>query len=337
MHEIADVNRRWPFALVIGLLAVAFAFAASAYLRRYSLSLLSAAGIYCCFMLLLIFALAPGMRGGRKAIEQFAVRCRNVFLFVPVWCLPYFVYSAGTGDLRWTALARLLAVAAPVLLIYALFPVREAPKFELQDAAVAILLITAVLSHALNGIWNVPVNLDFMGRLFLISEASWCWVFVRKVPDLAYEVNISPRVLKAAGVNFLYFALIAIPSGLVMRFTAWNPRWPGVWKFCLDYLEIFLFVALLEELFFRGFLQTLISARLGSASVGQAIVSCLFGLFHILHAPFPNWRYVALASVAGWFYGSAFRSGGNLTASTLMHASVDVVWRTWLTATPLRH
>lgn len=288
-------------------------------------------------MLLLIFALAPGMRGGRKAIEQFAVRPRNVFLFVPVWCLPYFVYSAGTGDFRWTALARLLAVAVPVLLIYALFPGREAPKFELQDAAVAILLITAVLSHVLNGIWNVPVNLDFMGRLFLISVASWCWVFVRKVPDLGYELNISPRVLKAAGVNFLYFALIAIPSSLVMRFTAWNPRWPGVWKFCLDYLEIFLFVALLEELFFRGFLQTLISARLGSASVGQAIVSCLFGFFHILHAPFPNWRYVALASVAGWFYGSAFRSGGNLTASTLMHASVDVVWRTWLTATPLRH
>jgi uncharacterized protein len=57
----------------------------------------------------------------------------------------------------------------------------------------------------------------------------------------------------------------------------------------------------------------------------------LFGFFHILHRPFPNWRYVALATVAGWFYGSAFRKGGNLMASSLMHAAVDTVWRTWLT------
>jgi len=101
----------------------------------------------------------------------------------------------------------------------------------------------------------------------------------------------------------------------------------------LSYLEIFLFVALLEELFFRGFLQTLLTGSLRSEWKAQSIASCLFGLFHILHAPFPNWRYVALASVAGWFYGSAFRQGGNLMASSLMHAMVDTVWRTWLSAT----
>jgi hypothetical protein len=68
---------------------------------------------------------------------------------------------------------------------------------------------------------------------------------------------------------------------------------------------------------------------LKSAWKGQAIVACLFGLFHILHAPFPNWRYVALASIAGWFYGSAFRQGGNLVGPALTHAMVDTVWRTW--------
>jgi hypothetical protein len=76
-------------------------------------------------------------------------------------------------------------------------------------------------------------------------------------------------------------------------------------------------------------LQTLLSVNLQSPWKGQALISCLFGLFHILHAPFPNWRYVLLATVAGWFYGSAFVKGGNLMASVLTHAMVDTVWRTF--------
>jgi hypothetical protein len=102
-------------------------------------------------------------------------------------------------------------------------------------------------------------------------------------------------------------------------------------QFSLDFLTIFLFIALLEELFFRGMLQVLISNTLRSQFAGQALVACLFGMFHILHAPFPNWPYVALATVAGWFYGSAFRNGGGLMASALTHAAVDTVWRTFLT------
>jgi uncharacterized protein len=116
---------------------------------------------------------------------------------------------------------------------------------------------------------------------------------------------------------------------LGMHFTQWNPRWRVFPTFFVDYIEIFLFVALLEELFFRGFLQTLVSKSLKSGLAGQVIISCLFGLFHILHAPFPNWRYVLLATVAGWFYGTAFLKGGNLMASALTHAMVDTTWRTF--------
>jgi membrane protease YdiL (CAAX protease family) len=117
-----------------------------------------------------------------------------------------------------------------------------------------------------------------------------------------------------------------------MGFTRWNPRWTGLAPFLLSFLQIFLFIAVLEELFFRGFLQSLLSKSLGSWVAGQAAVSVLFGLFHILHPPVPNWQYVALATVAGWFYGSAFRKTGSLMTSSLVHAGVDTVWRTWLSA-----
>lgn len=311
------------FAVVLAVLGLIFGAAAQSYIRRYAIPFRAAAGVYGCFLFFLALVLAPAIQKSRQT---------GSFLLLPLWCAPYLLYAAGTGDFRWMALVRLVSIAAAVFLVYRLAPVRQIEKFSWQDLVAAIVLIAAVLLHGLSGIWNKPVNLDFMGRLFLISVAAWCWTSVRLVPGLGYRFEISRKILKAAAVNFAYFAIIAIPCGFALGFTAWNPRWHGLTAFCLDYLEIFLFIALLEELFFRGFLQNLISNSLKSVWAGQALVSALFGFFHILHAPFPNWRYVVLASIAGWFYGSAFRqAGNNLAAAALTHAMVDTVWRTWLT------
>jgi uncharacterized protein len=318
----------WPFGAVLGALALIFAALAATYSKRYGLSWPGLLGVYLCFLLQLAEAIAPGFAVSREA----AHRIPTPWLLPLLWCLPYLLYAAGTGDWRWAALGKLLLVAIPAVAIYILFPVRSTARFNWQDAALALLLIVAILSHQLRSIWNIPVNLDFLVRLYLISVATWTWTFIRPVPNLGFEFRFSPRILKAAAINFVLFAAIAIPLGLGLRFTAWSPRWHGPASFCLDYLEIFLFIALLEETFFRGFLQTLLSASFGSWWKAQALVSCLFGLFHILHAPFPNWRYVLLATIAGWFYGSAFRQTGSLIASSLVHSMVDTVWRTLLTA-----
>ena len=181
-------------------------------------------------------------------------------------------------------------------------------------------------------------NLEYTGK----PGFSWpvildrcCFLVLDVHPGSArigYSFRISRQVVTQAAINFAYFAAIAIPSSLAMHFTRWNPRWTGLVPFLLSFLEIFIFIAVLEELFFRGFLQSLLSKSLRSWVAGQTIVSVLFGLFHILHPPVPNWRYVALATVAGWFYGSAFRKTGSLMTSSLMHAAVDTVWRTWLSA-----
>ncbi len=251
-------------------------------------------------------------------------------MLLPIlWLLPYGLYAVGTGDFRWLALARLVGISLPVALIYRFLPVRDPVLFAWQDGFVAFWLIGALLGHQLAGIWNVPANLDFMGRLFLIAIAGGSWVFVRPVPELGFKWHFSWLVGRTAALSFLGFAVFAIPAGLALGFIRWNPLHKGVLDFGIAFLEIFLFIALLEELFFRGFLQTLLSASLGSKRTGHVVASLVFGLFHILHAPFPNWRYVILASVAGWFYGWAFMKSGTLTASALTHAMVDTVWRTF--------
>lgn len=311
-----------------------FATAAIPYAQRFHLRFWTACGIYLSFVMLLSLALLPGLvRVSRKDAKaqsgwtQFGWYRASFFVAL---CVPYLLYSAATGDFRVSAALRVTAVIAIPALLYLTFPPRDSERFGGADLCNGLFLIAVVLSGWLRNIWSVPVNLDFMSRLLLIAAMSMTWTVIRPVPELHYRLEFTRKVIKAAAVNFVYFALIAIPAGLLIGFTAWHPRWRGMGQFALDYLEIFLFIALLEEMFFRGFLQSLLSRSMGSTVRAQVAVSLLFGLFHILHAPFPNWRYVALASVAGWFYGEAYRRGGSLLASSLTHAMVDTVWRTWL-------
>ncbi len=311
----------WPAALLVAFFAGVFAAVAPGYIQRYHIAMKAAGGIYVCFLLMVILVLTPSVPVLRK--------WRPKPLLLPlIWCSPYLAYAAGTGDFRSMALAKLLAVALPLVVIYGFVPVHDLDGFAWQDLLLAVWLIAALMSGQLRHIWTVPANLDFMVRLFLIAVSAWTWVFIRRVPELGYEFAFSLKTLPTAALNFGLFALIAIPAGLALHFIEWHPQWRGVWQFCFDYLGIFLFIALLEELFFRGFLQTLISKSIGSARNGQIMIACLFGLFHVLHAPFPNWRYVVLAAVAGWFYGSAFVKGGNLMAPAITHAMVDTLWRT---------
>ena len=68
---------------------------------------------------------------------------------------------------------------------------------------------------------------------------------------------------------------------------------------------------------------------LGS-SHGLAIASVLFGLSHFnKRAAHFNWRYVLLASIAGIFYGRAWREHRRVAASTITHATVDWIWGLW--------
>ncbi|HZT30198.1 MAG TPA: CPBP family intramembrane glutamic endopeptidase [Bryobacteraceae bacterium] len=319
------------FALLVGGLCLFFAVAASLFFQRYPLPRRHEVALYGCLIVLLFLAALPALPLGRRFAHRWRRRRWAPLLILFVWVVPYWIYAAGTGDFRLAALYRLLAVCAPPLSIYYVVPRRHPGLLYWADAFAWLWLTLAVVLRRLAGIWTVPVNLDFMARLFVIAVASWCWVFVRPVPGMGYAFSVSARIVRAAAFNFAGFALIAIPAAFAMRFAGWHPRWQGFAAFCLNYVEILVFIAWLEELLFRGFLQSLATRWLQSEIRGQLVASLAFGLSHVLLAPAPNWRYVALASVAGWFYGSAFRRSRNLVGPSLTHALVDVVWRTWFT------
>lgn len=317
--------------LVFAAFALFFGFSAVVQLRRYPMSLAALEGIYLCVLLLIGLWLLPAFPDPREWARRRFAGLGGALVALALLLAPYCVYSLGTRDFSATALGRLAAMASAPILIFAAFPVRNPKKLAWQDAVALVWLATPVLARWLGGIWAVPVNLDFMARLYVVVVGAWAYLVVRGTEGDGYEARFSSGIARASLVNLALFSVIGIPLGLALNFIAWNPNWQGAWQFFFDCVTIFVFIAIPEELFFRGLLQNLLEGLWGSRYGAQAAASVLFGLMHILHG-FPNWRYVLLASIAGWFYGSAWRSTRSLVASGVTHALVDAIWRTWFEA-----
>jgi len=103
----------------------------------------------------------------------------------------------------------------------------------------------------------------------------------------------------------------------------------GVGWAALRWIGIFFFTAVPEELFFRAWVQNLLERRVGRrAALG--IASLVFGLSHFnKRSAHFNWRYVLLATIAGIFYGRAWREQRRVPASTITHTCVDWIWSLW--------
>src|SRR3954470_24172920 len=151
---------QWPFTVVLVAIAVSFLPVAAGYLKRYSIPLSSAVGIYCCFLFLVFYLVAPAMPAGRALLGKVIEGRYKSFIVLAFLAFPYVLYAMGTADFHWSALGRLLGIAAPIISVYSAFPVRHQTKFTWQDMLAAIWMVSVVLFHLFKGIWNVPSHLD---------------------------------------------------------------------------------------------------------------------------------------------------------------------------------
>src|SRR3954453_11709181 len=117
---IASLLISRSFLSVSAILAIIFAAVARMYLTRYPISATEAACIYLAFALQLMLSLAPAFH--RRISATSILRGYRALAIVPVWCVPYFLYAAGTGDFRLLALLKLASVAFVPTLIYSQFP-----------------------------------------------------------------------------------------------------------------------------------------------------------------------------------------------------------------------
>jgi len=183
--------------------------------------------------------------------------------------------------------------------------------------------------HIFDRAWPIA-GLSGMPKLLFVDAGLYGYLVVRPLPGVGFSFRLKLSDIGVGLREFLYFAPIAILLGFALHFLHFH-RTPGSPRaFAAGWLFTLVFVALPEELFFRGLMLNMLERRVGT-NRALAITSLLFGLAHFnKRAAYFNWRYVILAAIAGLFYGRAWLARHRLLASSITHATVDTVWSIWL-------
>ena len=279
--------------------------------------------------LLLVPALALAFLGD-PSIRAVNALPPSVRLFaVALAAVPYYLAAHDTPAFRWAFVA--LYAALPLALVLLLSHAAQADpeqRGNWRDFAVLAILGVVVEFRWLDGLW--PAYCRSLGRLLLFDTGLYGFLVIRRLANVGFHFIPRWRDWKIGLRELALYAPIAIPLGLGLGFLHFHKTLPSPGKFLVTWLSIFAFVAILEETYFRGWVQNLLERRLGRYG-SLLLTSILFGLSHFNKgAAHFNWRYVLLATFAGIFYGRAWREERRLVASAITHASVDTIWSIWL-------
>jgi uncharacterized protein len=239
--------------------------------------------------------------------------------------MPYLMFAIPTGNLRLVMMFSIFLL--PVILAVVLESTSASSKFVWQDAVVLGTLSVIYLLRLLTSAWPYA-GLSVLPKLYVADLALYLYLVVRKLGGVGYSFSPKLSAFLVGLREWVYFLPIGIGLGAVLRFIHFHARLPSGMDFLSEVLATCLIVAVPEEVFFRGILQNLLETRLGS-NAALLLAAVLFGLSHLNKRAGFNWRYVLLASIAGIFYGRAWRAHRQVLASSITHTAVDVVWSLW--------
>jgi len=280
------------------------------------------------FGLDLLPAVLFGCVGDRvvRAVGRWPVAVRVCFPALLV--APYVMVSISQHMFRWGWLA--LYAALPVAIAWLLLRAAAADagqRGDWRDAFILLVVGLAVDLRWFDRAW--PPGLRALNELFLVAAGLYGFLAIRQLTGVGFDFHLRWSDWKTGLRELVFFAPPVIVLGLALGFIHPHRNLPGIGSALLRWVEIFLFTAVPEELFFRAWVQNLLERRVGRRAA-LVVASILFGLSHFnKRSVHFNWRYVLLATIAGIFYGRAWRENRRVPASTITHASVDWLWGLW--------
>jgi uncharacterized protein len=280
----------------------------------------------------LVLELAPatafGFAGDRvtAAISHWP---RLLRLLIPaLLALPYAVLALEHHAFRWqwTILYIFLPIVVAALLMQAAVADPE-QRGNWRDALILLTLGLAVDLRWFDSAW--PAGLRGLGNLLLLDVGLYGFLGIRHLSGTGFDFHFRWSDWKIGLRELAFFAPVVIAAGLALGFIHPHANVPSLGKAILSWMGIFVFIAVLEELFFRAWVQNFLERRLGR-NAALVIASIFFGLSHFnKRSAHFNWRYVLLATIAGIFYGRAWREHRRVPASAITHTCVDWLWSWW--------
>ena len=266
------------------------------------------------------FYLVPAFQSVR---EKLAGRWLPGFLVASA-VLPYLACCLGATHFTWIGLGKIAAVALLLALWY-----RVLPAMPLTDIAFLALIVAVKISKVLAPVYATRykgVEIAVLGDLALFQIAVMVLMLDRRIRETGYGFIPTRKDWRIGALHFLYF--IPIGFGIALGLKAVHLSRPGDPLKLAGYFLAWLFVlTLAEEFIFRGVLQQWIEEWTGNRHAALIVTSLLFGTVHLWFRTFPNWKWLIIASVLGWFCGRARNQAGSIRASMVTHTLVITAWR----------
>jgi uncharacterized protein len=278
----------------------------------------------------LVVELVPAAAFGfasEQAARAIAAWPRVIRIVAPgALVVPYLILSAYQFHWKWFALYALL----PVLMAWLMEQARLSDpeqRGNWRDALILLALGLVVDLRWFDSAW--PAGARGFGNLLLVDAGLYAFLGIRRLTGTGFDFHLRWSDWKVGLRELGFFAPVVIALGMALGFIHPHANTPGPGKALLTWATIFVFVAIPEELFFRAWVQNLLERRLGRHAA-LVIASILFGLSHFnKRSAHFNWTYVLLATMAGIFYGRAWREHRRVPASTITHTCVDWIWTWW--------
>jgi membrane protease YdiL (CAAX protease family) len=279
------------------------------------------------------FYLVPGFERVRKAFDRMASKPVRAALLAASAVLPYLIESPRTGTFHLSSFLILLAVVLVVSFWY-----ERMRRSVVADLLFLAFIAAVYLSKIFDQIYGHPaahVPLGILGRLMWIRLSLMAVLSLRSIQLVRF--GFVPSLAEWRVGALLYMCFLPVGGGIayLLRFRQFHPPEMEWWKLALVLIGTFLaflwVVALFEEFFFRGFLQSLFTHVFQSQALGLIAASLLSGLAHLTFHSFPNWRFAILGAVSGAFYGVAFLKAKSVRGSMVTHALVVTTWRVFFT------
>lgn len=246
-----------------------------------------------------------------------------------ILCVPYVLVAVSYGEFRWGWFSLYLLLPVAVSWLLYLASVADPQQHgDWRDFAVLLVLGVAVDLRWFEPAW--PPRLAVFNKMLLLDAGIYGFLAIRRLQGVGFDLRLRAADLRIGLRELAMYAPIAIVLGLGLGFLHFHAQLPSLFQAVAAWVFTFFFIAVPEELFFRGWMQNLLERRIGPrwALIATAI---LFGLSHFnKRAAHFNWQYVVLAALAGMFYGRAWRQERRVGASAVTHASVDTLWSLWL-------
>lgn len=277
-----------------------------------------------CFLLLL---LARAVQDRLRVVLQNrpALIFLAPLLLTAVFCsTAYFYRSLGVSLAALVAAYTLM----PTALIYSERLLNQTMRPSLVDFAVILMLWlplefaagAALVPRRVQGVLHASAY----GIAVLLGVL--LFTIVRRWAGMKYCLPQRWKDLRNVLLGYAASVVLLIPFGLWIDFLA-RPHSPrlSLQAAALRIVLIFFGTAFPEEVLFRALIQGWFTQRLRHPWTAVAVSGVIFGAAHLNNAPgpLPNWRYMAVATVAGLIFGSVFLRSTSVFTSTAVHAAVN--------------